>query len=824
MKRIITYILSIVLSFVSLSVHAHDPNTASLSGSVTEKATGRPIPGATVYINDLKLGAVTDTSGHYSFHNLPSGKFLVEARSVGFKALTITVSINGATEQNFELAENVVEESEIVVTGLSKATQIRRSPIPIVSVGHSTLATNLNTNIIDAITKVPGVTAVTTGPNISKPYIRGLGFNRILTLYDGIRQEGQQWGDEHGVEVDQYSIDRVEVVKGPASLSYGSDALAGVVNLIPTQPPADGRTVGDILAEYHTNNKMFGGSAYLSGSKKGIEWLGRISHKQATNYYNKIDGRVYGTAFNETDATAYFGVHRQWGYSHWSFSMFNDLQEIPDGSRDSLGRFTKQITEADTFRPVVPEDELSTYTIAALHQHVQHYNLYSNNSFSLGKQGRITLNVAYQNSTRQEFSHPEMPAVAGLYLDLNTFNYDVKYYLPETKGWIVTFGVNGMYQHNDVTKGTEFVIPSYHQFDIGPFALVRKTINKIDIAGGLRFDTRSFTSDQLYTRPDPVTGFDRPYYGAVTAQDTAVFSNYHHLFSGASGSLGLTYNATDKLSFKANIARGYRAPNVSEISANGVHPGTNIYQIGNPDFKPEFSLQEDIGFVYASTYVVVNFSVFYNTIQNYIFNQRLQSVFGGDSVLVAGNQAYKYQQGKAQLYGGEMNVDFHPTKKLHFENSFSLVYGNNKETGSVKLAPGAQYLPFIPPFHGLSELRYDINSPSHHLRNGYVKAQLVYYAAQNRIYSVDNTETPTAGYTLFNLGAGMGFTNKEGKIICNVSVIANNLFNVAYFNNLSRLKYFYYSPTDTNPEHGIHEMGRNVAFRLDFPLNFTKKG
>jgi iron complex outermembrane receptor protein len=302
-----------------------------------------------------------------------------------------------------------------------------------------------------------------------------------------------------------------------------------------------------------------------------------------------------------------------------------------------------------------------------------------------------------------------------------------------------------------------------------------------------------------------------------------VFSNYHHLFSGASGSLGFTYNATDKLSFKANIARGYRAPNVAEISANGVHPGTNIYQIGNPNFNPEFSLQEDIGFVYASTYVVVNFSVFYNTIQNYIFNQRLLSVFGGDSVLVPGNQTYKFQQGKAELYGGEMNIDFHPAKNLHFENSFSLVYGNNKETGSVKLLPGAQYLPFIPPFHGLSELRYDINSQSHHLRNGYVKAQLVYYAAQNRVYSVDNTETSTAGYTLFNLGAGMGFTNKSGKVICNVSVIADNLFNVAYFNHLSRLKYFYYSPTDTNPAHGIHEMGRNVAFRLDFPLDFTKK-
>src|SRR2546423_4297184 len=255
----------------------------SLSGNVTDKNSGRPVPGATIYINDLKLGVVTDSSGHYNFKNLPSGSFLVEARSVGYKAVTKNVSINGPVVLNFELQENVVEESEVVVTGLSKATQIRRSPIPIVSVNHTFLSTNINTNIIDALTKVPGVTAVTTGPNVSKPYIRGLGFNRILTLYDGVRQEGQQWGDEHGIEVDQYSIERIEVVKGPASLTYGSDALAGVVNLIPTQPAPEGKISGNILGEYHTNNHEIAGSAMLSGTKKGLEWLGRISHKQATN-------------------------------------------------------------------------------------------------------------------------------------------------------------------------------------------------------------------------------------------------------------------------------------------------------------------------------------------------------------------------------------------------------------------------------------------------------------------------------------------------------------------------------------------------------------
>ncbi len=235
------------------------------------------------------------------------------------RCLPRTVTVSGLGPLDFALSDEVAEESPVVVTGLSKATQIKRSPVPIVAVTHEYLATNMSTNAIDAIAKIPGIRAVTTGPNVSKPFIRGLGYNRILTLYDGIRQEGQQWGDEHGVEVDQYGVERVEVIKGPASLSYGSDALAGVVNLIPTQPAPEGKEIGNLTLDYQSNNNYLGGSGVLGSTKNGFEWLLRVSHKQAMNYRNKIDGRVFGTAFAETDANASLGIHKKWGYSHLGF-------------------------------------------------------------------------------------------------------------------------------------------------------------------------------------------------------------------------------------------------------------------------------------------------------------------------------------------------------------------------------------------------------------------------------------------------------------------------------------------------------------------------
>lgn len=796
--------------------------TGSLSGTVTEKKTGSPLAAATVYIADLKIGAVADSNGHYTFRSLPSGTYLVEVRNVGFRAITKNVTINGEVTENFELTDNAVEESVVVVTGLSKATQVKHSPIPIVAINHDYLIRNMSTNVIDAIAKIPGVNALTTGPNVSKPFIRGLGYNRILTLYDGVRQEGQQWGDEHGIEVDQYGIERIEVIKGPASLSYGSDALAGVVNLIPYQPAPEGKVIENIMGEYQSNNGLFGGSAMLAGSNNGFEWMGRVSHKRATNYQNKYDGRVYGTAFKETDASVSLGLHKKWGYAHIGFELYDDQQEIPDGSRDSASRkFTKQITEDDTFRPIVSDAELKSYTITPLHQRVQHYRFYSANNFTLGK-GRLSVNAGFQRSVRREFSHPVLSDIAGLYLQLNTWSYDIKYYFPEFAGWNLSVGVNGMYQTNDATHGTEFIIPSYHQFDAGPFALLKKTIGKLDIAGGIRYDSRNFKNDELYTKPNPATGFDMAVTGAdIAGADNPFTANRYH-FSGVSGSIGATYNFSEKFSMKANISRGFRAPNILEISANGVHPGTNIYQIGSPDFKPEFSIQEDIGFAYSSKYAVIQLSIFNNNLNNYIFNQRLLNSAGDDSVIVAGNQTYKFQQGKAALYGGELSIDIHPVKPLHFENSLSVVYGKNKGVDPKLQNDSNRYVPFIPPLHGVSELRYDIETKHSLITHGFIKAQLAYYAKQDRVYLTDNTETPTAGYTLFNAGIGGSITNKKDRILFNVYLMANNLFDVAYQDHLSRLKYFEPYPGSPNGHPGIYNMGRNFSVKIDVPLAFGK--
>jgi len=813
------YINILLLWLACSALHAQN----ILSGKISDKDTKEALYGAAIYISDLKIGTITDTAGHFELRNLSKGKYLIEIKLLGYASQLITVTLPEDKPLSITLTQSAGELNEVVVTGESKATEASRSPIPIVVVNHDFLISNVSTNAIDALTRIPGITAVTTGPNISKPYIRGLGFNRILTLYDGFRQEGQQWGDEHGIEVDQYGVDRVEILKGPASLSYGSDALAGVVNLIPTRPAPEGKLIAEITGDYGSNNNEVGGSAMVKGTKNGIDWIARVSHKQAMDYDNKIDGRVFGTAFSETDASGSVGIHRSWGYSHINFSLFDDLQEIPDGSRDSATRkFTRQISEIDTAREIVSNHDLNSYRIEKLHQHVQHYRVIAANNFILGsKGGTLDVNIGFQRSVRREFDHPVLSDIPGLYLQLNTISYDVKYHMPEMKHWNLSVGFNGMYQNNNVNEGTDFVVPSYTQIDFGPFAIVKRTYGKFDFEGGIRYDVRVFNNDELYTKSNPTTGFDMPVYGADTVGGTKVFSTSRSTYQGVTGSIGATYNLNSQLAIKFNFARGFRAPNISEISANGVHPGTNIYQIGNADFKPEFSWQPDFGISYTSKYVALTADVFYNYIQNYIYNQKLTGANGQDSVLVAPNQTFKFQQASAQLYGGEIGLDIHPIKSLHIDNGFSLVYADFLGSKGHAVADSERYLPSIPPLHGTSEVRYDFKIKKAHIVNGFVKVGVTYYAKQNRIYSAFGTETETPGYALLNAGFGGGFTDKKGKTVLSLYVLGSNLLNSAYQDHLSRLKYFEPYPNNPTGHSGIYNMGTNISIKVVVPLEFN---
>lgn len=812
-----TRVLALCLLFIlPFSVRANELPSGqdnTLSGIISDKNTQEALPGATIYFPDLKLGAVADAQGKYKVQHLPQGRFLVEVRYLGHAAVTEQVVIKGNTAKDFALSSSVTEQSEVVVTGVNVATQLRQNPTPISIVRKDFLDRNVSSNLVDAIAHLPGISQVTTGPAISKPFIRGLGYNRVVVVNDDVRQEGQQWGDEHGLEVDDYNVNKIEILKGPASLMYGSDALAGVVNIISNVPVPMGTIRGGIDANYQSNNGMFGYHANIAGNSNGFSWSLYGTQKLAHDYKNKYDDYVLNSKFRNTNYGAGIGLNKSWGYSRLSFSSYSLEPGLVEGERDENGKFIKPVNNNGTAEEVTAnDDDFKSYHPLFPKQKIDHQKLVWDNNLYLGNGGRLALTLGYQENKRREYEDVLAPDDVALYFKLKTFNYAVKYYFADMDGWQTTVGVNGMQQQNS-NHGAEFLIPSYNLFDAGVFALTRKTFGKLTLAGGLRFDYRSIKSDALYLDGDekPVSNPDP---NGITR-----FDAFERDFSNVSGSVGLSYAASDKVTLKLNVARGFRSPNIAELSANGVHEGTIRYEYGNTGLDAEVSTQIDGGVEFNTEHISFGANVFYNNINNYIYSRKLLGANGTDSIPAEENAdgyaAFKYQQGRAYLYGGELTVDIHPhpIDWLHFENSLSWVEG--------RLANGSdstKYLPNIPPLRWMSELRADFRKNGKGIRNIYAKVQLDKLFDQKDVYSAYNTETVTGGYALLNAGIGAEFTNKHNKTIFALHLAATNITDEAYQNHLNRLKYA--GENEVTGRTGVFGMGRNFSVKLSVPLEF----
>ncbi|MDR3696898.1 TonB-dependent receptor [Mucilaginibacter sp.] len=829
-------LLSAILFFTaSFSIASPKPApedgpVGTLTGTVTDKADGKPIAGATVSIPDLRIGTITDVNGHYTINKLPKGVYLLQVKFIGYATFNQRIDFTKTTSLDVQLQISSIETGEVVITGVSKATEIKRDPVPMVAVGKNFIdQRSASGNVIDEIANLPGISAVTTGPNVSKPFIHGLGYNRVVTAEDGIRQEGQQWGDEHGIEVDQNSIDRIEVIKGPASLSYGSDAIGGVVNLITPTPVPDGKILGSVQGIYGTNQGLMNGSFRLYGNQNGLVWGTIISGKEAKDYRDPHDGRVYGTGYKEGDARAMIGLNKSWGYSYLNASIFDDFQEIPDGSRDSLTRqFTRQITDADTYRPIVPESILNSYNITPLHQHVQLYRIYDNSNFILGN-GNLIVNLGYQFSHRREYTHPTEIDIPGLNLHLATYTYDVKYNFNMGNDFETTAGINGQYQNNTIGGATVFPIPAYHQFDIGPFFIVKKSLGKLDLSAGARYDSRSITEQAAYV--DTTNASYPTLVGQNPTTGTNVYKQFNALsktFSGATGSFGATYNFSDAFLLKGNIARGFRAPSIAELSANGADPGSQIYHVGNNDFKPEFSVQGDIGAFLTLPNVSASVELFDNNIQNYIFQEQLLDANGNPQRVNPDGSPnpngiyskFGYVQSKARIDGGEFYIDIHPLPWLHFANSLTLTYGTNLGNGGHE-PDSLKYLPFIPPLHTHSELRGTFAKGFGSFKSAYAFVGFDHYNAQDRFFAAYGTETYTAGYNLLSAGIGGDLVNAAGKKVVEIFIEGTNLANVTYQSNMSRLKYFDNATVPAGVQPGIFNMGRNISFKVVVPFDLS---
>ena len=444
-----------------------------------------------------------------------------------------------------------------------------------------------------------------------------------------------------------------------------------------------------------------------------------------------------------------------------------------------------------------------SYDMVIPNQRIDHRKIVLDNNIYLGNGGRIGATIGFQQNNRKEFSDISQPTVPGLSLQLQTLTYDLKYYLPMLKGWQVSTGLNGMTQTNR-NQGTEFLVPDYDLFDIGVFAMGKKDWEKWTVAGGMRYDFRTMKAFQKTEVVSSNTG------GYVFTMISDPFTAY---YANVSGSAGVGYNVSKEFMLKLNFSSGYRAPNIAELSANGVHDGTVRYEIGNTSLVPENSMQTDIGVSWSSEHIMINASVFDNYVRRFIYIRKLF-----DSIPVYNNpdkySAFIYTQGDVNLYGGELYVDFHPHPFdwLHLENTFSYVRGK-----LVTPVDGTDNVPYMPPARWLIELRAQKRQLSRYLRSAYAKVWVDMNSAQNNVFTAYNTETTTPGYTLLNAGVGADIIDRNRHTVCTVTLTAQNITDVAYQNALSRLRYTPENTVTGRP--GIYNMGRNFSIVASIPLD-----
>jgi iron complex outermembrane receptor protein len=726
---------------VSCSALMQAQNT--VSGTITD-SNNKALSGVSIYIQELQKGTVSKADGTYNLSNLPKGTVTISYVLVGYGKQHKTYTGNQKqTTINVQLATSIFEMDEVIVSTAFNKLQSQN----VMKVAHETMK-NLSrkgtSTLIEGLATIPGVSQVSTGASIGKPVIRGLSGNRVLVYSQGVRVENQQFGDEHGLGLNDAGVESVEVIKGPASLLYGSDALGGVLYFNPEKFAIANSYKVNFSQKLFANTLGSNSSLGLKTSTDNWKFLARGTLNTHSDYTIADGERVTNTRYQEKDFKT--GL----GYSDASFSSvlrynFNDL---------NLGIPEEGIAEQSKSKRVLfPKQAVSNHLISL-------------NSSIFFNTSKMDLDFGFISNDRSEFEDSD---VAVLKMKLNTFNYNAKYYLPSSTKRQTIVGVQGMHQTN-VNSGEEYLIPDAVTKDFGVFGTTNYEWNSNVIQAGLRFDTRKLTSEAQ----------------GVFGEEGS-FEALSKSYTSWNASLGYKTNFSEAIIFRLNLASGFRAPNLAELSSNGVHEGTNRYEIGNSNLKTEQNFQTDLNLEYKTEHLEFFVNGFYNHINDFIYINP-----SGESI--DDNAVFNYIQNNANLYGGEIGLHFHPHPLdwLHFETSFETVTGK-KQNG--------EYLPLIPANNWNNTLRFELNE-SNWLKESFATIGLNSTLNQN---NVSGFETITPGYSILNLG--FGGTLQLGKTKMDVNLNGNNITDKKYTAHLSRLK------TD-----GISNMGRNLVLSLNFNM------
>ena len=654
-------------------------------------------------------------------------------------------------------------ELDEVILSLPFSQDKGKSVIKVEKINLNDINPILRSYISKSLSKLPGISIISTGPGISKPSIRGLSSNRVITYVQGVRLENQQWGDEHGLGISTSGINSIELIKGPSYVTYGSDAMGGVLYIEPERYSSDFSL--DYMGIYNSNYSGITNNLGLKGSSGNFSYLLRGNMTDNQNF-STPDGEVENTWFKENDIQA--------GLKYQTENFSSDLRLSMNFSELGIPHMEEGHDDHDDHEEEGHDDHDDHDDHEGHEDHYQelsHTMLTWKNNIDLGNNHDLEVTLGRQVNDRKEFGgheeeghddhddheeeghddhddHGHGESDAELDMELITNTLDMNLTMPQSDNFNLIIGSNILSQENK-NFGHEELIPDAEMNDFGLYGLGQITMENGAALIGIRYDSRSINSEM----------------------GSADFSNFN-------GSVGIKRNF-DNSTLRINLGSGYRAPNLIELFADGVHHGTFRYEKGNSSLVAETSFQTDITLEINNDDSSLSFDLFYNDINDYIY-------VSPSSLTMDSYKVYNYMQQNATLWGGE--IHYSKQTGIDWLTSHTSLEYINGETAD------GHALPFIAPLTFNQVLTANISS------NYSFEIDFLAKAKQSR---VSQFEEETDGYSLLNLSGNWmtSFLDNDLNIFWSV----DNVFDKEYFDHLSRLK-----------TAGIHEMGRNISIGLKY--------
>jgi len=778
-----------------------------LKGKVTDEKQ-MPLEGVNIYVKDNRTGndskivttLITDSNGNYSIEKLSIGKYIIHFSFLGYSSVEEEIIFRKKNivlniimhKKNIELDEVIVKED------LSEIIRKEKS-IPVLIIDQEFIKFNTSGSLMNTLGRLPGVSSMNIGSSVSKPMVRGLSFNRVVVAENGIKHEGQQWGVEHGLEIDQYNVHNIEIIKGPSSLLYGSDAIGGVVDIKPGGIPEKDLINSSILLTGKSVNNLLGISANINGREKDFFFRMNITAQDygdlrvpadtvVYNTYNLIleDGYLKNTAGAEKNISLTSGIIKKWGKSSITITnVHHKTGFYADAHGQNLctsNNIDYSKSHRDVYQPF---------------HNVNHLKIVNNTRYYI-KKNLFELNAGYQDNRHEEraifHTHSSQPYPGHdreFFFNLKTWSVNARYYLRKFQRSEIVFGISDQLQYNDI-DGYGYLVPSYTRNIAGIFLYDKYKLNKkLIINAGIRFDRCNLLIDQYID--------DYTTNGIYVQRSPELERNYNNL----SWSAGLSYDLTEDCNFKFNTGKSFRMPLPMELGSFGNNHVTFYFMKGDSTLSPEQSYQSDANLNYSKKRLSFDISSFVNYFSNYIFpfpTGEFNFEFGA-------GQIYQYKQSQIIRWGGEVTIEY-----LDLFNHFDLtVFGEYIYANQLDDDPSKRYpIPFTPPASLILNVKYKLPYLTNNIENTYISLDNQVYASQNRV--VPN-EPATEGYTIFDLiiGADLKIKNQQ----CKISFQINNILNTKYLNHLS-----FYRMLE------MPEPGRNFQFKLLMPFNkkWNKKG